>query len=553
MRKIVLGTAAVLAAVFVYLGFTLPPRPVVTAGEIEPAIAARTVAGAFHVHSTVSDGVDSRDEIAAAAAAAGLRFVIFADHGDGTRQQIPPTYANGVLCLDGVEISTNGGHYVALDMRPSPYPLGGEAAAVIEDVRRLGGFGIAAHPYSPRPELRWRDWTAPFDGLEWLNADSEWRDEPKRSLFRLPFDYLLRPGPAMAAILDRPTAALRRWDEITSRRPAVALPAHDAHGGLAGRGEEGAGIGLPGFPSYRASFSAFSLHVVLAEPLTGFAPDDGRAVMDAVRRGRAFSAVDGIAKPARLDFHARLGTTEVLMGEALPFDPEVELVAQASIPPGGRLTLICNGSQVAEVGSGPLRYRPDAPAACRPEVSAPSAPGVPPVPWIVGNPIYLLSAVIEPIGSEPLFETSSSVAGNWVVEKEAGSAGRLEVRDGTMTLDYQLRDGARVSQYVAAAAPLTPPVPDFDRILFTGSAAAPIRVSVQLRFADSRRWVSSVYLEPDGRRAIVPLSSLVPAEPGRAERPDFRQATSILFVVDLTNARPGERGTIRISDLVFAR
>ena len=241
------------------------------------------------------------------------------------------------------------------------------------------------------------------------------------------------------------------------------------------------------------------------------------------------------------------------MGEALPFDPEVELVAQATIPPGGRLTLICNGSQVADVGSGPLRYRAPAPAACRPEVSAPSAPGVPPVPWIVGNPIYLLTAVVEPIGSEPLFETSSSVAGNWVVEKEAGSAGQVDVRDGTMTLDYQLRDGARVSQYVAAAAPLTPPVPDFDRILFTGSASAPMRVSVQLRFADGRRWVNSVYLEPDGRRAIVPLASLVPAEPGGGERPDFRQATSILFVVDLTNARSGERGTIRISDLVFAR
>jgi hypothetical protein len=538
MRKIVLLTAATLAAVFVYLGATLPPLAVETADGVDPAIAARTVAGAFHVHSNISDGADSRDQIAAAAAAAGLRFVIFADHGDGTRPAIPPRYSNGVLCVDGVEISTNGGHYVALDMRPSPYPLGGEAAAVIDDVRRLGGFGVAAHPYSPRQELRWRNWSVPFDGLEWINADSEWRDEPKRSLLRLPFDYLVRPGPSMAQILDRPAPALRRWDEITSRRPAVALPAHDAHGGL---------------PSYRASFSAFSLNVVLTEPLTGFSPDDGRAIVDAVRRGRAFTAVNGIAGPARLDFHATLDTTQVLMGEALPFDPEVELVAQATVPPGGRLTLICNGNQVAETASGPLRYRSGEPAACRPEVSAPSAPGEPRVPWIVGNPIYLLSAVVEPIGSEPVFETSSTVAGNWVVEKDPGSAGQIDVRDGTMALDYQLRDGARVSQYVAAAAALTPPVPDFDRILFTGSAAEPMRASVQLRFADGRRWVSSVYLEPDGRRAIVPLSSLVSAEPGGGARPDFRQATSILFVVDLTNARPGDRGTVRISDLVFAR
>ena len=80
-----------------------------------------------------------------------------------------------MLCLDGVEISTTGGHYIALDMPAAPYPLGGEARDVVEDVRRLGGFGIAAHPDSPKPELRWREWDAPFDGIEILNLDTSWR------------------------------------------------------------------------------------------------------------------------------------------------------------------------------------------------------------------------------------------------------------------------------------------------------------------------------------------------------------------------------------------
>src|SRR2546426_4280648 len=39
-------------------------------------------------------------------------------------------------------------------------PICGEARDVVEDVRRLGGFGIAAHPDSPKTELRWREWTA---------------------------------------------------------------------------------------------------------------------------------------------------------------------------------------------------------------------------------------------------------------------------------------------------------------------------------------------------------------------------------------------------------
>ena len=44
-------------------------------------------------------------------------------------------------------------------MPAAPYPLGGEPRDVVDDVRRLGGFGIVAHPDSPKPELRWRDWT----------------------------------------------------------------------------------------------------------------------------------------------------------------------------------------------------------------------------------------------------------------------------------------------------------------------------------------------------------------------------------------------------------
>lgn len=37
-----------------------------------------------------------------------------------------------------------------------------------EDVRRLGGFGIVAHPDSPKPSLRWTS-TARPDGVEWID------------------------------------------------------------------------------------------------------------------------------------------------------------------------------------------------------------------------------------------------------------------------------------------------------------------------------------------------------------------------------------------------
>src|SRR6185503_14002509 len=159
------------------------------------------------VHTNRSDGLSGPDAIAAAAARAGLKFVVFTDHGDGTRKPDAPAYRSGVLCLDGVEVSTSGGHYIAIDMPAAPYPLGGESRDVVEDVRRLGGFGIAAHPDSPKAELAWTDWEAPIDGLELLNPDTSWRvhfDSGWRARLRLLSalaTYPLRPSGTVSALL----------------------------------------------------------------------------------------------------------------------------------------------------------------------------------------------------------------------------------------------------------------------------------------------------------------------------------------------------------------
>ena len=215
------------------------------------------MAGAFHVHSTRSDGAGDREAIAAAAARAGLQFVVITDHGDATRPPDAPAYVHGVLCIDAVEISTNGGHLVALDMPPRRIRSAAKPAAVVEDVLRLGGMPVAAHPDSPKAELAWKDWGAPVAGLEWLNLDSEWRDESRARLARVAFDSLVRPGPALASLLDRPSSTLTRWDAMAATRTVVALAAHDAHGGVARRSEEGSRWAVPGLASYEASFATF--------------------------------------------------------------------------------------------------------------------------------------------------------------------------------------------------------------------------------------------------------------------------------------------------------
>ena len=174
--KILAGGAAAIAVAIVVM---LPPAAVTA-----PAPPATTARGAFHVHSSRSDGSGTVDAIAAAAARAGLQFVILTDHGDATRAPEAPRYIGGVLTIDGVELNTTAGHFAAVGMTQSPYPIAGTPRDVIADVHRLGGFGVAAHGASPRASLSWREWDAPIDGLEWINSDSEWRDESRLSIAR---------------------------------------------------------------------------------------------------------------------------------------------------------------------------------------------------------------------------------------------------------------------------------------------------------------------------------------------------------------------------------
>ena len=514
MRSTAKWAAAFLAAALLFFLATLPAAPVrISLDHVDPNLRARTVAGAYHVHTTRSDGAGDKPSVAQAAARIGLQFVIFTDHGDGTRPPDPPQYLHGVLCIDGVEISTNGGHYVALGLPLTPYPLGGEAAAVVEDVARLGGFGIAAHPDHQRPALAWKDWDAPIDGIEWLNADAEWRDESGRALARLALAYFVRPGPAMASTFDRPSATLDRWDQLSRRRRVVALAAVDAHGGArTRRADEGPARGGIG-PSYDASFAAVSNRVLLDRPFTRDASQDSSLLLAAIRRGDVYSVVDAISPDVVLDVAAPV----------LTWTSPTEL--QASVEP------IADGEQQ------------------RLEVNAARAPGHPPVPWILTNWLGSPPAVAMPVVPSLGDPIPLTVASTWRVENDPESSGRVSGAESLVTLDYRLAGGQRRSQFVVAAADLIPKG-SFDTLAFRARASQPMRVSVQLRFRpDDRRWIKSIYLDPRDRDVMIPLKEMRSAEAGDAPMPAIGTARSLLLLVDLVNSVPGASGSFTISNL----
>ncbi len=176
------------------------------------------------------------------------------------------------MCLDAVEINTAAGHLVALGLdRAAPYPLAGEARDVLEDVHRLGGLGVIAHPDSPNPDLRWRAWNVPYDGVEWLNADSEWRGKGASTLVGTALRAIARPPEAIASLFTRPSRTLQRWDASTEGRPIVGLAAVDAHARLDWRPAEPRVRTLVARPRYEDMFRALVQAVVLDRPLSGAA------------------------------------------------------------------------------------------------------------------------------------------------------------------------------------------------------------------------------------------------------------------------------------------
>ncbi|MEO7406864.1 MAG: hypothetical protein ABIZ92_07610 [Vicinamibacterales bacterium] len=505
-----------MAAVFFFLLATLPPAPIrIALDTVDPALVARTVSGAYHIHTSISDGAERKASIAAAAARAGLRFAIFTDHGDGTRPPDPPAYLSGVLCIDGVEISTTHGHLVVLDLAVAPYPLGGAPSAVAEDVRRLGGFAIAAHPDHPKSEMAWRDWHVPVDGIEWINADVEWRNESALRLPRVLFDYLFRPPAALASVFDRPRQTIERWDAMDSARPVVGLGAADAHGGGRRSTAEGRAPGLGVGPGYQASFGSLSNRVLLEKPLSGDPLADADLLMEAIRAGRVYSVIDPVSP-------------DVL----LALDQGNQFVVASPLPTGAQPL------EVADRGRRGL------------EIAAPRAPGNPPVPWVVANWVGRRAALAAPVAPPSAGPgTPVTVASLWRVEKDPMSSGHVSESGGVVALNFRLQAGQRASQFVAAAVDLGQGQ-TFTRIAFHGQAQRPMRVSFQLRvLPDDARWISSVYLEPFAREVVIDVKDLRPADSDVSGIPDFSRVRSILFVVDLVNARPGAAGALTIGGL----
>lgn len=150
--------------------------------------------GDCHVHSLYSSGGEmTPEQVAAAARAAGLDFIVGTEHNTAEAHELwRGVGSDDLLVLLGQEVVTRDGHWLALGLTPGQlvgwdYDTGADSLEQqLKDVHRVGGLTVAAHPYAPYPTGTFAHPYQGFDLFEVWNgpwtSDVPWQADNEAAL-----------------------------------------------------------------------------------------------------------------------------------------------------------------------------------------------------------------------------------------------------------------------------------------------------------------------------------------------------------------------------------
>ena len=386
----------------------------------------------MHVHTTLSDGGGTPEQVIAAAQSSGLDFVALTDHNhiDGFSLR---GFHQGTLVLVGTEISTHGGHILALGLSRDPNTASPRGARRLADVEELGGIAFAAHPTSPRADFAWADWELPGPwGMELLNGDTGWRRVSTPALLVAAAQYQLNPTYALLRLLRPIDDSLAAWDRLLARRNVVGIYGADAHARLpitARRALQ--------FPGYEAIFNLASNYVLLDEPLGSDAASARQALVAAVRRGRVYIGLDGVASARGFSFTVEGAQGQRwTMGDVVPYTGGQHARVRGRLPPG-RVSAFCATDNCWQSRSIRSTSRLPGTGVYRVEAWVDGWP----VPWVITNPVVLTTPGSAPRDADwpqPFRGTPLSA----IIDDFDGTTGFVEGHDSRTEMSPEIVDPA---------------------------------------------------------------------------------------------------------------
>jgi hypothetical protein len=358
--------------------------------------------GVIHVHTNASCGSGSLPEIIATARAANLSFLTVTDHNlTMARAEVaaadPPEFA----VIDGEEVSTSSGHFLALGLDDT-WPRGGsrEARSLMASTRRAHAVNFIAHPFGLRDQ--WGDWGATdYDGIEIFNDDAVWRKNTVVDLAIAALMYPVNQRLALLRLARTPQENFAKWDQLLEQRPVAGICGSDAHANIIVGHQN-----VAKFPSYLSVFSLARQHVLLGDR-AGVDPDHASAdqILGAIKAGNSFCAIDamypadGFTQTVIAEGPAGGSADSVRTagpGEAIAWSPNA--VLHVSVPQGAgipRLRVIRDGKTIVEQETRSLDLKLPGPGRYRTEAFL-RQPGLTGwrrwTLWIFSNPVYVTSA-----------------------------------------------------------------------------------------------------------------------------------------------------------------
>ena len=338
--------------------------------------------GVLHIHSRYSDGTGKKNRIIKAAKKVGLDYIIITDHNSlQIMKDGEEGWHNGLLVLVGSELGGHEeSHYLALGISEmiSPGERQNDSRWYIEQVKRQGGIGFAAHPQglnnsSFRLYLTpWAAWDDPdYTGLEVWSYMRDWADGVKQLdilyYYFFPQKTVRGPSPEI----------LRKWDLLCQKRRVVGIGGADAHA------HHLFPFNFLKFLSYERVFRGIRTHLFTQSPLSSDLDESKKQVYEALGSGHCFFAHDFLADSTGFSFCASMNDGQTLfMGDEAELKSNAELKIKAPIP--STLRLLRNGQLIKEQANvRQLMWETNKPGVYRAEAYHKDEC------WVYANPIYL--------------------------------------------------------------------------------------------------------------------------------------------------------------------